>query len=558
MPMLTLPGTLTTSGEVEITGPIGGRQEAYILIADQRIAWAGRKPVSEGGEMYSGQQPYTGDFSKGGYPNCLMYLFDGQSLGGSVREVSITETGLSYTFTGYMPEGSLPPVLIKGRATAAGNFQPGVTFDRWIMRAIPTSLTCSGTSRVQYRALDGNGRLYEPAGLLPYDVEITLRVDAQGEYVYLRSGSQEGKEITITLDPERLVDLVLDQTRGSLPPEGDIALVTITGGGRSATVAVSLVCDALDHFTVTASPDTIQHSESATIKVQGKDRDNRDVEPPSGTLVNVVLGTAEIYGNLQHEGQKGKTILDVPYADANSGKLTYVADGEDPIDEGPQTVVISVTKVKDERIAGAGSVVVNPSIEKFCQGKSSWAGTKYDDYVRKKKDKSGDSTDAQGNKVYHTVGSKGCALTCMAMVAKAAGADTDPGKLAEYMNDRKHYGFTADYGVKWGVVNVLEGSSQRFEPPITQGKGLQYDQGGNVALPKSTTVELPKLDQYLSKGALIIAQVYNPTTQGNHWVLLTEKQANQYKIIDPGCYEGRQDLGSYSNNVYKIVVYKWK
>jgi hypothetical protein len=63
------------------------------------------------------------------------------------------------------------------------------------------------------------------------------------------------------------------------------------------------------------------------------------------------------------------------------------------------------------------------------------------------------------------------------------------------------------------------------------------------------------MDQYLDQGYLIIAQVYNPTTKGNHWVLVTDKDNNDYSIIDPGCYSDRDNLSAYGS-VYKFVVYK--
>jgi hypothetical protein len=310
----------------------------------------------------------------------------------------------------------------------------------------------------------------------------------------------------------------------------------------------------LDHFLVSVEPDTIAHGDTAKVLVQAKDRNDGDIDPATGTLVNVVLSTAEIYGNLLYRGQRGNTLVDVPYADANSGKVAFVADGENPVNEGPQTVVIGVTEVREERVAGTGSVVVRPSIEKFCQDDPRWSGTKYDEYVRKKKDGTGDSTDAQGNKVYHTVGSKGCALTCMAMVAKEGGADTDPGKLAEYLD--AHNGFQ-DASVKWAAINSGLGNS-KYVFDGYNGGGLKYKKENGkqkIDLGGSTPINLTEIDYDLSNGALIIAQVYNPTTGNQHFVLVTEKKGDVYKILDPGCYEGRTDITAYSGNIYKIAVY---
>jgi hypothetical protein len=173
-----------------------------------------------------------------------------------------------------------------------------------------------------------------------------------------------------------------------------------------------------------------------------------------------------------------------------------------------------------------------------------------------KKDKNGNIIkDKDGNPVYYGVGDKGCALTCMAMVAKAGGVNTDPGKLAEYMN--QHDGFQGA-SVKWATINNSLGNSRfKVGRDSYQGGGLQYeDDGVTIDLESSTAIELSKMDTELSNGALIIGQVYNPTTRGQHWVLLTEKRGGTYEILDPGCYQGRNDLTAYSSKVYKIAIYR--
>ncbi|MBM4162450.1 MAG: hypothetical protein FJ217_15280, partial [Ignavibacteria bacterium] len=92
-PVLTLPSELTISGEVNIHGAIGGNQQAIIVLGEHSIAWKGRYPIPWGGEMYEGEDPYTGVFSKGGSPNVELYVFDGQ-WGTGARERTITADGL--------------------------------------------------------------------------------------------------------------------------------------------------------------------------------------------------------------------------------------------------------------------------------------------------------------------------------------------------------------------------------------------------------------------------------------------------------------------------------
>jgi Peptidase_C39 like family len=201
-------------------------------------------------------------------------------------------------------------------------------------------------------------------------------------------------------------------------------------------------------------------------------------------------------------------------------------------------------------LSGVAIITLRKQPVKFCQG--DWENI-YDEYARPKYDKSGDSTDAQGNKVYYTVADKGCALTCLAMVARAGGADTDPGKLADELRQKKAF---TDVRVQWASINGLNGNTGYRYKDTIEGKGLRFKKDNvTVDLDRSVTVDLSKMDQYLAKGDLIVAQVYNPTTHNNHWVLVTDKQGGNYRILDPGCYEGRNDLGSYDSNVYEFVVY---
>ncbi len=53
----------------------------------------------------------------------------------------------------------------------------------------------------------------------------------------------------------------------------------------------------------------------------------------------------------------------------------------------------------------------------------------------------------------------------------------------------------------------------------------------------------------------VIAQVKNPTTGHNHFVILTGQGDNTYNIVDPG-YKGRTTLESYSNQILGIRTVK--
>ena len=395
------------------------------------------------------------------------------------------------------------------------------------------------------------------------DTEMKVRVVASAwEVIWWKRGEVNGTAPATPKLSVRQAEVEQAETkiRGAKPPlakqMGAASLGAALASDWCPISEVVVKGSPLHHFLVTVQPDTIVHGDTATVYVQAKDQDDQDVEPPSGTLVNVILDAAEIHGNLQYLEQKGKTIADITYPDVKSGRVKFIADGENPIETGLQIVPVGVTKVREERIAGTGSVLITPLFEKFCQGDSRWAATKYDNYVRKNKDGTGDSTDATGNKVYHTVGSKGCALTCLAMVARAGGADIDPGTLAEYMNNEKHYGFTPQNGVIWNLTDTLPGNGV-FVYDDFDGECLKYeDDVITIDLKASKSVSLTTLDQFLSNGSLIVAQVYNRSTRNSNWVLITAKIEGEYSILDPGCYSGRTNLrNGYEGKVFRYIVY---
>jgi hypothetical protein len=313
-----------------------------------------------------------------------------------------------------------------------------------------------------------------------------------------------------------------------------------------------VIVKVLNHFEVVVVPDTIEHSKSSIIKVIPKNKKGEIIEIVDKTELNFLLSASgQKYGRLIAPEGDGPTV-NITYGSTKEGKLTYVADGKYVIGDSAKEVEVSVVQGDDENINGIGRFYIRPTIEPFCQGDSRWAGTKYDEYV--KKDKNGNIIkDKNGNPVYYGVGDKGCALTCMAMIAHAGGAETDPGKLADHM--RENNGFDGAR-VVWSAIDDLTDNT-RYSFDACQGSGLQYKADKKtVDLSNSTNVALSDLDRFLDNGSLIIAQVYNPSTGNQHWVLVTNKEGNEYNILDPGCYSGRTTLSNgYGNNVYKFAVY---
>jgi hypothetical protein len=309
----------------------------------------------------------------------------------------------------------------------------------------------------------------------------------------------------------------------------------------------------LDHFVVTAEPDTIVHGDAAVVLVQPRNKDDEDINLDGETLLNVLLDApGQTYGKLVGAGGSGP-LVETTYEDVKQGKLHYVADGDNLTGLPAQQVKISVVLSDDETKEGIGTVVVKALIEKFCQNNPDWAGDDYDKYVDP------DETAKQGKTAYYKIKRKGCALTCMAMVAKAGGADVNPRSLNEWMT--AHHGFRGTKGsVVWGAIDGFDGNTKYESAPTYQGSGLQFlGDGKTVDLESSVIVNLSAMDPYLSKGALIAAEVYNPTSGNAHWVLVTEKSTDGYKILDPSCYQDRKTLADgYANRVYKYMVYERK
>lgn len=343
---------------------------------------------------------------------------------------------------------------------------------------------------------------------------------------------------------------IADTTKGASNRQITFSVKDTYNPKKTGTGSVIITGEsALDHFDVRIEPDTILHNEGGKIFVTAKDNENNDFPLDGNTLINFSLDAdGGRYGDLSYGLHEGNAINDIPYNTAKSGSVYYIAAGENP--DSVSEIRIGVTGALKE---GIGSAKVKTVIEKYCQ--TDYPNVQYDHYARKSKlNKEKDSVRTDGSIVYYSVANKGCTLTCMAMVAKAGGADTNPEKLAKYLIDSN--GFDGNK-VKWTAVNSLEKYS-KFSSPISDGDGLFYDNNDKLVLSKSEPINLSSMDLYLSKKALIIAQVYNPSTKNNHWVLVTEKNGGKYSIIDPGCYNSRNDLESYNNNVYKIIIFRRK
>jgi hypothetical protein len=326
---------------------------------------------------------------------------------------------------------------------------------------------------------------------------------------------------------------------------------TVRGRGRVVVVKKK---ELLHHFALRVERDTVEFGETAKVFVQAKDAANNDTEPPADTRVNIALRADERFGNLAYAGRVGKAITDVPYTDAKNGQVVFAATGENPIGLSPQEVVIGVTKVGEERKQGVGTVWVKTNFVKYCQSDSIWGNEPYDSYKE---------LDSKGNikqpEKQFTMREKGCALTAMTMVLRTVGLDYDPKKLNDEMTRDELFGKHPKTGnwdgsVYWNAATRY--GSEKLKPdPVPIGTQQNWN--------SKTPIALSSLDSYLSSGAFVIVLVGNPdrrdpTQLRNHWVLVAGKEGGKYRILDPGCYQGRTTLNSYGNVIYRAIIYERK
>jgi len=135
---------------------------------------------------------------------------------------------------------------------------------------------------------------------------------------------------------------------------------------------------------------------------------------------------------------------------------------------------------------------------------------------------------------------KGCAVSTAAIVLTAFGHATDPGELNSWMKARsiEEGGYSGE-SVNW------QGAFRRF-------KELTFNYTSNRGFGVPDSARSPSvLDNPLSSCRLVIVQVQNPRG-GEHWVVVTGKQGNDYTIRDPGY--PKTLLSQYESRFWKYIV----
>jgi hypothetical protein len=77
--------------------------------------------------------------------------------------------------------------------------------------------------------------------------------------------------------------------------------------------------------------------------------------------------------------------------------------------------------------------------------------------------------------------------------------------------------------------------------------------GISVCGPFSHLSSLAQLDTHFSALYIVIALV--PSMGMGKLQFQQIANSDSYRILDPGCYQGRNDLGAYGGKVYRFIVY---
>ena len=344
---LTLPASLTISleGVISFGGLIGSGQQVQLVAFmnddwQPSFAWKGRYSSGAGGGAFEGQQPFTYAFNKGTIPDVRMYLFDWQWADGT-RQISYSPDVTAYGFTGSLRQGILstspPPVSVTATASARGLFLPNVTFSGWQLYANNNVIQCNGSMGIGMIPVDGNGDMYEPFGIPRSKAAITVRVDSGGPYVFLRTPRGIEDTVVSTTLAEGCA-LVFDATRGGFMGDIREVLVTVSGGGKKATMGFTLVCDRLNHFQVTAVPRVLAEGDTSAIAITAQDINNHEVTftPKEDFNIMLTLSSPDVVFGRWGPPPIGRFILghgdpqwppyEVSYSMARDSGVKYLAD----------------------------------------------------------------------------------------------------------------------------------------------------------------------------------------------------------------------------------------
>jgi hypothetical protein len=233
---------------------------------------------------------------------------------------------------------------------------------------------------------------------------------------------------------------------------------------------------------------------------------------------------------------------------APSSSVTSSGSGQNASRKGsiikPQSLSPATIKALQANQCNLIAGTIKSGFKGYFQDDTNWSNHKYDSI----------------DKLIGGPDGRGCALCCMAMILKLLGYDVNPLTLNDWMVDKGHY--DKGGGVKWDAITNYASEHVISFPVMSDelklGQSLQPDPN-DVTHKKLIGIPINngEIDTWINSGYYIIGQVKNVTqTKGDHihYVILTGKENNTYKIFDPGS-ENRTTLSSYNNEIYRAINY---
>ena len=367
--------------------------------------------------------------------------------------------------------------------------------------------------------------------------EIGTLVNADGEDV--------GNEFSGTADEIQQLRFVAN---GAASPGINRVVLEVSSRGISSshTLEVFKPEPEVHHFVLSAFPDTIHHGGTSTLLVQARDAENHGVEFSGGARLNLYLGAgSEQFGILRAVfyglEQTGTSLFEIPYATARVGGVVYIASGENPVGEGPQTVPIGVQWAENTQVGGVGTVVVRCGIDppRYAQADARWGNDWYDSSFALNR------TSGQTDTV--KLRDWGCALSALASTLTALGDTVNPGELNRWMKSRSpaNGGFRGS-SVNWDAVELHSAAGLHHQR--SGGSLFAKDSSGNYSVNEQARTSSSVLESSLDACMPVIAQVFNERTGNQHWVTVTERVGERYRIVDPG--SGKNYLDEYRNGYF--------
>ena len=201
-PQVALPSNITVDGTINFTpAQLEPRQWALL-----RLTGVGptaielhyiEKTIS--GQLIERKSTFSGPVGVcgGGVPQ--LQTFDG-SVGGSSFQFNNSGNQVTYTVTGGVRQGPQHfTVPVPATVTSSASAQPGFELAQWAIGPSQDSLVGSGSATLTITALNASGDQYFVCTTSNADATVTVSIQAQGAYVYLRGpDGQEGSSITLS------------------------------------------------------------------------------------------------------------------------------------------------------------------------------------------------------------------------------------------------------------------------------------------------------------------------------------------------------------------------